>query len=228
MNNKNNKIQVFIISQQSLFLQAVEHTFMDTDDIVIIGTTGINSDVLKAIDNLPPDVALLDLDGPSEEALELARKIRQRSPNIGVIVLTSNPDDNQLFLALKAQAVAYMSKEITGEQLVEIVRRVNRGEHPINESLTLRPRVAEHVLQQFQELTTRSEAEAFISPLTPREIEILEYIAQGYLNKQIAAELGISEQTIKNHVTSILRKLNANARTEAVVVAIKQGLIKIT
>jgi two-component system response regulator DegU len=227
-NNRINKIQVFVISQQSLFLQAIDHTFVDTDDIVIIGSTGVNNDVLKAIDNLPPDVALLDLDGPSENALDLARKIKQRSPNIGVVVLTSNPDDNQLFLALKAQAVAYFSKEITGEQLVEVVRRVSRGEHPINESLTTRPKVAEHVLQQFQELTSKSEAEAFISPLTPREIEILQYIAQGYLNKQIAAELGISEQTIKNHVTSILRKLNANASTEAVVVAIKQGLIKIT
>jgi DNA-binding NarL/FixJ family response regulator len=229
-NNKNNrsKIQVFVISQQSLFLQAIDHTFVDTDDIVIIGSTGVNSDVLKTIDNLPPDVALLDLDGPSENALDLARKIKQRSPNIGVVVLTSNPDDNQLFLALKAQAVAYYSKEITGEQLIEAVRRVAKGEHPINESLTTRPRVAEHVLQQFQELTSRSEAEAFISPLTPREIEILQYIAQGFLNKQIAAELGNSEQTIKNHVTSILRKLNANARTEAVVVAIKQGLIKIS
>ncbi len=227
-NNKNNKIQVFIISQQSLFLQAVEATFSDTDDIIIIGTTGVNSEVLKAIDNLPPDVALLDLDGLAESGLELGRKIKQRSPNIGVIMLTSNPDDNQLFQSLKAQAVAYLSKEVTAEKLVEIVRRVSKGEHPINESLTTRPKVAEHVLQQFQELTTRNEAEAFISPLTPREIEILQYIAQGYLNKQIAAELGISEQTIKNHVTSILRKLNANARTEAVVVAIKQGLIKIT
>jgi two-component system response regulator DegU len=145
-----------------------------------------------------------------------------------VMLLTSNPEDNQLFLALKAQASAYMSKEVTAVQLIETVRRVARGEHPINESLTARPKVAEHVLQQFQELSSRSEAEAFISPLTPREIEILQYIGQGYLNKQIAAELGISEQTIKNHVTSILRKLNANARTEAVVVAIKQGLIKIT
>ena len=226
-NNKNNKIQVFIISQQSLFQQAIEQTFSDIEDIVIVGNTSINGEVLKAIDNLPPDVALLDLDGPSENGLELGRKIKQRSPNIGVIMLTSNPEDNQLFQALKAQAVAYLSKEVTAEQLIDIVRRVSKGEHPINESLTARPRVAEHVLQQFQELTSRSESEAFISPLTPREIEILQYIAQGYLNKQIAAELGISEQTIKNHVTSILRKLNANARTEAVVVAIKQGLIKI-
>ncbi len=227
-NNNNGKIQVFIISQQSLFLQAVEQTLSDTEDIILLGSTGAHDDVLRAIDNLPPDVALLDLDGLQEVGLELTRKLKQRSPNIGVIILTSNPDDNQLFLVLKAQAVAYLSKEVTGQQLVSIIRRVAHGEHPINESLTARPKLAEHVLQQFQELSLQRETEAFISPLTPREIEILRYIAQGFLNKQIAAELGISEQTIKNHVTSILRKLNANARTEAVVVAIKQGLIKLT
>ena len=227
-NNNKSKIQVFVISQQSLFKQGVEQTFSDIEDISISGITEVNDSVIKAIDNLPPDVALLDIDGPSENGIELAKRIKQRSPNIGVIVLSSNLDDNQLFLALKAQAVAYLSKEVTAEQLVETVRRVARGEHPINEYLTDRPKVAEHVLQQFQELSARSEAEAFMSPLTPREIEILQYIAEGYLNKQIAAELGISEQTIKNHVTSILRKLNANARTEAVVVAIKQGLISIT
>jgi two-component system response regulator DegU len=227
MNNRS-KIQIFIISQQSLFIQALEQAFDRVDDIVVLGTIGISNDVLKAIDNLPPDVVLLDIDGQTENGLDLARKIRQRSPSIGVVLLTSNPEDNQLFLAIKAQAVAYLNKEITAPQLIDTIRRVVKGEHPINESLTNRPKVAEHVLQQFQELTSKNEAGPFISPLTPREIEILEYIAQGYLNKQIAAELGISEQTIKNHVTSILRKLNANARTEAVVVAIKQGLIKLT
>jgi two-component system, NarL family, response regulator DegU len=228
MNINGNKIQIFIVSQQSLFVRALEHVFSDAPDIVILGTTGVNNEVLKAIDNLPPDVALLDLDGPSDIALDLAKRIKARSPNIGVVTLTSNADDNQLFAALKAQAVAYLSKEVTADQMIETVRRVARGEHPINESLTNRPKLAEHVLQQFQELSSKSESEAFISPLTPREIEILEFIAKGYLNKQIAAELGISEQTIKNHVTSILRKLNANARTEAVVVAIKQGLIKLS
>ena len=223
----NSKIQVFVVSQQSLFQQGVEHSFSGIEDIAISGITGVTDEVLPVIDNLPPDVALVDLDGLSDSGLELARKIKQRSPSIGVIVLTSTPDDSQLFQALKAQAVAYLSKEVTADQLVDTVRRVARGEHPINESLATRPKVAEHVLQQFQELSWRSEAEAFISPLTSRETEILQYIAQGYLNKQIAAELDISEQTIKNHVTSILRKLNANARTEAVVIAIKQGLISI-
>jgi two-component system response regulator DegU len=226
--NNNGQINVFVVSQQTLFQQGVERSFADVEDIIISGTSGVNEEVLGTLDNLPPDVAMVDIDGSPESGIELARKIKQRLPNIGVIVLTSNPDDSQLFQALKAQAVAYLSKEVTSDKLVEIVRRVSRGEHPINESLTTRPKVAEHVLQQFQELSWRSETDAFISPLTPRETEILQYIAQGYLNKQIAAELGISEQTIKNHVTSILRKLNANARTEAVVVAIRQGLISIS
>ena len=222
------KIHVFIISQQFLFRQGIEHSLSRVADIEISGAADVNDQVISTIDTLPPDVALVDIEGSPDNGLTLARRVKQRSPSIAVIVLASNPNDAQLFEALKAQAAAYMSKEITAEQLDDVIRRVARGEHPINESLTARPKVAEQVLHQFQELSRRSEAEAFISPLTPREIEILNYIAQGYLNKQIAVELGISEQTIKNHVTSILRKLNANARTEAVVVAIKQGLISIS
>ncbi len=220
-----NRIQVFILSQQSLFRQGIEHSLSPMDDIEISGAAEVNDEVLSTIDNLPPDVVIVDIDAPSDSGLTLARRIKQRSPNIGVVALTSNPNDTQLFQALKAQVAAYFSKEITADYLVDTIRRVARGEHPINESLTARPNVADQVLQQFQELSWRSET--FISPLTPRETEILNYIAQGYLNKQIAIKLDISEQTIKNHVTSILRKLNANARTEAVVIAIKQGLISI-
>jgi len=225
---KRNKIQVFILSQQFLLRQGIEHSLSSVEDIEISGAADLNGGALSTIDTMPPDVALVDIDAPSNNGLTLARKIKQRSPNIGVIVLTSNASDAQLFQVLKAQASAYLEKEVTAEQLVDTIRRVARGEHPINEGLTTRPKVAEQVLQQFQELSQRYEAEAFISPLTARETEILNYIAQGYLNKQIAIKLGISEQTIKNHVTSILRKLNANARTDAVVVAIKQGLISIS
>jgi len=225
---KRNKIQVFILSQQFLLRQGIEHSLSSVEDIEISGAADLNGGALSTIDTMPPDVALVDIDAPSNNGLTLARKIKQRSPNIGVIVLTSNASDAQLFQALKAQAAAYLEKEVTADQLVDTIRRVARGEHPINEGLTTRPKVAEQVLQQFQELSQRYEAEAFISPLTARETEILNYIAQGYLNKQIAIKLGISEQTIKNHVTSILRKLNANARTDAVVVAIKQGLISIS
>jgi two-component system, NarL family, response regulator DegU len=221
------KIQVFIISQQSLFRQGIQHSLSNLPDISVMGTSEINDNILNTMDNLPPDVALMDIDASAENGLILARKIKVHSPSIAIVILASNTNDEQLFEVLKGQAASYLSKETTAENLVETIRRVARGEHPINESLTTRPKVAEQVLLQFQELSRRTEAEAFISPLTPREMEILKYIGQGFLNKQIAVELGISEQTIKNHVTSILRKLNANARTEAVVLALKQGLITI-
>jgi two-component system response regulator DegU len=221
------KIQVYIISQQSLFRHGIQHSLSITPDIIVAGVSEVNDGVLSIVDNMPPDVALLDIDGSPEAGLSLARKIKQHSPSVAIVVLASNTNDEQLFEVLKGQAASYLNKETTAEQLIETIRRVSRGEHPINESLTTRPKVAEQVLLQFQELSRRTEAEAFLSPLTPREMEILKYIGQGFLNKQIAVELGISEQTIKNHVTSILRKLNANARTEAVVLALKQGLITI-
>jgi len=223
----NNSIQVFILSQQVLFRQGMEHSLSSRDEVEISGNTEISDEVLLTIENLPPDVAIVDIDAPSDSGLMMARKIKQRLPNIGMIVLTSSPSDEQLFQALKAQAAAYLNKEVTPDHLVSTIEQVARGQHPINESLNTRPSVANQVLQQFQELSWRSESQAFLSPLTKRETEILNYMAQGHLNKQIAIKLGISEQTIKNHVTSILRKLNVNARTEAVVVAIKQGLITI-
>lgn len=220
-------INVLIISPQVLFRQGVDSTLSSIEGITVIGSVDFGNGVELSIDNLPPDVAVMDIDGPTETGFELTRKMKQRLPNVAVIMLTSNPDDNQLFQALKAQASAYLSKEVTADQIVHTIRRVASGEYPINESLATRPQVAEHILQQFQELSWRSESEGFISPLTPRETEILRHVAEGLFNKQIAAKLEISEQTIKNHVTSILRKLNANARTEAVVIAIKQGLISL-
>jgi two-component system, NarL family, response regulator DegU len=222
------KTQVFIISQQSLFRNGISHSLSETPDISVSGTSEINDNIHNIMDTMPPDVTLIDIDNSPDSGLALARRIKQHSPSIAIVMLASNPTDEQLFQVLKGQAASYLSKESTAEKLIETIRRVARGEHPINESLTSRPKVAEQVLHQFQELSRRSEAESVISPLTPREMEILRYIGQGFLNKQIAGELNISEQTIKNHVTSILRKLNANARTEAVVLAIKQGLITIT
>jgi DNA-binding NarL/FixJ family response regulator len=222
-----NMIQVLIVSQQVLFRQGIERSLSGIEDIEISGTTGVNAEVLSAIDIMPPDVVLVDIDAPSDSGLQLAHNVKQRLPNIGVVVLTSSYDDTQLFQALKAQASAYLSKEVTVDKLVDTIRRVAHSEYPINESLATKPKLAEQVLQQFQEPSWRIEAEAFISPLTPREKEVLRCIAEGYANKNIAAELDLSAQTIKNHVTSIMRKLTANSRTDAVVVAIKQGLISI-
>ncbi len=220
-------MRVLIFCRQSLFRQGLERSLSLAEEIEIAEDSEIEEGMLFSMEQMPPDVAIVDIDSPEGDGLTKARQLKQRLPNIGIIVLTSNYNDVQIFEALKAQASACLSKEVTPEKLIDTVRSVGRGEHPINESLVTHPILADQVLRQFQELSRQSETQPFISPLTPREMEILEYIAQGLLNKQIATQLGISEQTIKNHVTSILRKLNANARTEAVIVALKRGLITI-
>ncbi len=224
---KNSKIKVLIVGQQGIFRQGLEQFFRSTKDFNISGITDLNNGIAFDIEESPPDVAVIDIDGPSESGLILARNMKQHLPSIGIAMLTYNPNDEQLFQALKARASAYLSKEVNTDHLVDVIKRVAAGEHPINENLTNHPKVADQVLQQFQELSWQSENNDLLSPLTQREKEILNLISKGYLNRQIAVKFGTSEQIIKNHVTSIMRKLNTNIRTEAVVVAVKKGLISI-
>ena len=202
------------------------HALSSAGDIQIIGQAKVTDKGL-IIEVMPPDVVIVDIDTSPDSSLSLATRLKQRLPSVGIIMLTSSPSDNQLFLAIENQVAAYLSKEIGGDQLADTVRRVARGEYPINESLSSRPELAGKILSQFQELSGKTEVETLIAPLTARETEILNYVAQGYSNKQIAAELTISEQTIKNHIASIMVKLNANARTQAVVIAVQKGLISI-
>ncbi|MDP2919323.1 MAG: response regulator transcription factor [Dehalococcoidia bacterium] len=222
------KMKVLVVSQQAFFRQGVWHSLSENDDMEVATTDEIDQQALNEIGEQPPDVSIVDVDGSSDDCLVMARKLKQRLPKMGLILLSSTHNDSQFFQALKAQASAYMKKEVAPEELNSAVRSVARGESPIQETFTTRQKVAMQVLHKFQELSWRAENEISVSPLTSRETEILRYVSQGFLNKQIATELGISEQTIKNHVTSILRKLNASARTEAVVLAIKQGLISIS
>lgn len=220
-------IKVFIIDQQPLFRRGICASLAQVPDIEVSGESDAGEDVSAAIEGSPPDVVLLGADASYSDGLKLCRSIKQRLPTVSVIILTPQPEDNQLFQAIKAQASAYISKEVDADELAQTIRQCARGEHPINENLVARPKVAKQILEQFYALSREKEAASYISPLTPRETEILNYMAQGYLNKQIADLLNVSEQTIKNHITSILRKLNVNARTQAVVLAIKKGLVTI-
>jgi len=145
-----------------------------------------------------------------------------------VAMISSSPSDDQLFQAIKSGAVAFLSKDVSGDELTATLRKVGRGQYPINESLLNRPSTAKKVLQLFHDLSLMGkDATTLITPLSPREAEILKHIAEGYSNKRIAYALGIGEQTIKNHITSIMRKLNANDRTHAVVLALRQGWLDI-
>ena len=223
MNEQN--IKIWIFSQQPLFRQGIRDSFSKIEDIEIAGEAKLTDKMSLTIEVMPPDVAIVDIDAATDSGLNLANRIKQVTPSTAVIVLASSINDEQLFEAIRNQASAYLSKDISSDELSDIVRRVAHGEHPISDSLNKRPKVAAQILDKFQTLSQQQEVENLISPLTSRETEIVNYMSQGYANKQIAAKLDISEQTIKNHVTSILSKLDANARTEAVVKALRRGLI---
>ena len=219
------KITVMIVDKQAFFRVGVRQTLSQQPDFTILDCDP-NDDLIGIIEADCPHVVLLDIDFPSLSGLELGRRIVRRYPSIRLIMLSPNLDNGELFEVIKTGAVAYLNKNTTAEELNSTIRQSCRGEYPINDRLLARPKVAEHVLRQFQDIVSMGKTmETITAPLTHRETQILNYIADGNSNKQIARILEISEQTIKNHVSSILRKLNANDRAHAAVLAIRHGWI---
>ena len=216
------KIKVMIIDEQAFFRAGVRQTLSDQSDLEILECDP-TQDVLQLVETNLPDVALLGSDLASLSGIELGRKIAQHFPNTKVIVLSPDPNDEELFEVIKTAAVACLSKRASAEELASTIRRARSGEYPINESLMTRPKVAKQVLNQFRGMARTLEGIA--APLTKRETQILTYVAEGNSNKEIARILAISEQTIKNHVSAILRKLNVNDRAHAVALALRSGWI---
>ncbi|MDW8060911.1 MAG: response regulator transcription factor [Thermomicrobium sp.] len=221
-------INILIVDDHPLFRSGIRWSLEQNPQFVVVGEASDGSEALRLADELSPDVILVDLSLPGMNGLELARALKRRQPQAGVIILTMHQDDEQLFNAIRAGASAYCTKDIEPEQLIETITRVARGEYLINEMVLSRPFVASRVLDQFRELSRLDRTSSgFFSPLTPREIEILDCVARGYSNKEIAQALNISDQTVKNHITSILRKLAVNDRTQAVIYALRHGWIKL-
>jgi two-component system response regulator DegU len=218
------KTKVMIIDEQPYFRAGVRQTLTHEADFEIVEADP-NSDLLAEIENVAPEVVLLGSDLAAQQGLELGGRIARTFPATRVIILSPHPNDEELFDAIRSSAVACLSKSTTPSELVGVIRRASHGEYPINETVTTRPAVARNVLRQFQDIN--QDENAILVPLTQRERQILTYVAEGNSNKQIANTLDISEQTIKNHVSAILRKLNANDRAHAVVLAIRRGWISL-
>ena len=211
---------VAIINKSEFFRAGVRQILAAQQDLRLMDCD-LDNEPLKFIEANSVDVVLLDIDSPISKGLELGRAIALHYPNARVIILSSYFNDEELFETIKIGAVAYIDKRTNPKNLISAIRRASRGEYPINDSLMVRPAVAERVLRQFQEIASRGLVrEKVAAPLTHREIQILGCIANGSTNKQVAHVLGISELTIKNHVSAILRKLNANDRAHAVALAI--------
>jgi len=221
------RIKVFLVDDHVLFRQGVRAALAGESAIEVIGEASSGEEAFEQIRAMSPDIVITDVRLPASDGLALTRKIRLHSPWVGVIVLTAYDDEDLLFQAIKVGAAAYYTKDIGVDELISGIKRVYNGEYLINESVLTRPMVASRVLKQFRDLSlVGQEVEPLFAPLSAREIEILEYIARGNSNKEIARALKISDQTVKNHITSILRKLAVNDRTQAVVLALRRGWIR--
>ncbi len=222
-------IRVIIVDEQPLFRQGIRATLEQMDDCIIVGESTNTDDVLELARVGNPDVALIDAGLTTSDPLEIARQTRHIAPRMAIIILTPSEDEERLFQSIKVGAAAYYTRNITPEELVDAVRKVSHGEYLINDDVLSKPQIASRVLKSFRELTVEeenAESKDLYSPLSSREVEILDYIARGNSNKEIAKSLKISDQTVKNHITSILKKLSVNDRTAAVVHALRHGWIK--
>ncbi len=221
------EITIAIIDRSEFFKAGVRQKLSTQLDFRLMDCDP-DGDPLQFIDANCIDVVLLDIDSPISKGLELSRKITLYYPNTRVIVLSSYFNDEELFEALKIGAVAYIDKRTSTGNLISIIRRASRGEYPINDTILANSAIADRVIKQFQAIALMGLVkEKVAAPLTHREIQVLSCIANGSTNKHVAHKLGISEQTIKNHVSAILRKLNANDRAHAVALAIRNQWVAV-
>jgi DNA-binding NarL/FixJ family response regulator len=226
-NQSYERVRILIVDDHALYRVGIRNILEREPDLEIVAEADDARTALDASFATNPDVILMDLSLPSPGGIETTQRVKRELPAAAIIVLSTEEDEDALFDAIKAGAAAFILKDIAPEDLVMVIRRVVAGEYLINDKVFSKPAVASRVLKEFRELAVYGqEAQPIFAPLSPREVEILDNIAQGMTNKQVAYALSISEQTVKNHMSSILRKLSVNDRTQAVVYAMRQGWIR--
>jgi len=225
--NPYERVKILIVDDHALFRVGIRQILEREPDLEVVAEADDGRTALDAAFATNPDVILMDLSLPAPGGIEVTQRVKRELPAAAIVVLSTDEDEDALFESIKAGAAAFILKDIAPEDLVMIIRRVVAGEYLINDKVFSKPAVASRVLKEFRELAVYGqEAAPIFAPLSPREVEILDNIAQGMTNKQVAYALSISEQTVKNHMSSILRKLSVNDRTQAVVYAMRQGWIR--
>ena len=220
------KIRVLLADDQDIIRTGLTIILNHQADIEVIGQAADGVEAIDLAKKLQPDVILMDIKMPQLNGIQATRQIVTALPKTQIIILTTYDTDDWVFDGIRAGAIGYLLKDTSGDNLAEAVRGALRGESQID------PTVARKVLREFQQLATRRSAapqpvaeEEPLERLTDREEEVLKLLAGGLANKEIAQQLSLSEGTVKNHISAILMKLHANDRTQAVLTALKRGLV---
>lgn len=220
-------IRILLADASRLTTLGITQVLEKEADLEIVGVAVDGEDAVAQAGTVEPDILIIEAELPRLSGIQAAQRIRREQPAVGVVILTADDQEQTLFDAIRAGAGAYLHKDCDPAELIDAIRKVRGGQFIINEKIFSRPAVASRVLAEFRELSVYGPGSSHVfAPLSPREVQILDNIAQGRTNKEVAYALAISEQTVKNHMSSILRKLSVNDRTQAVVYAIRQGWIK--
>ncbi len=218
-------VRVLICDDHVVFRRGLALVLDPEADITVVGEAADTDSAVAAARQVRPDVVLMDLRMPGGGGIEATRRILAEVAAVRVIVLTSSEDDTDLFEAVKAGAIGYLLKEVSIEGVADAVRAARRGESLLSPAMTAK------MLGGYTELARQAELHPAVASsgpggqLTVRETQTLQGISRGLSNRAIAAELGIAENTVKNHVRGVLEKLDVASRTEAALYAVREGLV---
>ena len=212
-------VNILIVDDHTLFRTGIRKMLEAESDMRVVGEAATGREALEQSRQLMPDVILMDVKMPDMDGIEATRRLCREMPHVGVIFCTMFEDDEFVFAGLQAGGRGYILKDADPETMLRAIRAVAHGESLLGST------IAQKVMRQFSAVPDRQMA--VVDDLTPRELEVLTLIAEGLPNKEIAQELTISEKTVKNHINNIFSKLHVYDRSQAMLYAIRQGLVKV-
>ncbi|SFB79371.1 response regulator [Streptomyces aidingensis] len=215
-------VRVLVVDDHELFRRGLEIVLAQEKDIQVVGEAGDGAEAVEKAADLLPDIVLMDVRMPKRSGIEACTAIKEVAPSARIIMLTISDEEADLYDAIKAGATGYLLKEISTDEVTAAIRAVADGQSQIS------PSMAAKLLTEFKALIQRTGEEQRLVPapkLTGRELEVLKLVATGKNNREIAKELFISENTVKNHVRNILEKLQLHSRMEAVVYAMREKIL---
>lgn len=218
------RLRVLIADDHELFRRGLRMVLDDEPDLEVVAEAGDGREAVDLARDQVPDVVVMDVRMPSVSGIEAAGLIKADQPGIRILMLTISDEEDDLFEAVKAGANGYLLKEISIDEIAAAVRSVHAGQSLIT------PSMASKLLTEFADLVRKEQPVPQDVPaprLTPREVEVLQEVAKGLSNRDIAESLSIAENTVKNHIRNILEKLHLHSRMQAVLYAVRQNLVEI-
>ncbi|MHB8927550.1 MAG: response regulator [Bacillota bacterium] len=219
-------IKVLLVDDHAVLRDGLRSILQMEPDIVVVGEAENGEEAIRQAEQLQPNVVLMDLCLPGIDGIEATRRVKLVCPGAAVIILTMHDDDALLFSAIRERAAGYLLKTLPSAEVVRAVRATARGESLVH------PAMARKLIEGFANLSRARDAQPGAAPaadgneLTPREKDVLELLVKGESNREIAQHLYLSDKTVKQHMTKILRKLGVRSRSQAIIRAVRSGLVK--